>query len=410
MNYQVNCFCNDIKAAITLPTSKSISNRLLIIQALAKRHFQLFNLSDSDDTQVMLEAFKSVDSEINIGHAGTSMRFLTAYYAATGQNKIITGSGRMKNRPIHELVNALNQLGADIKYAEKTGFPPVVTSGKILTGNNLEINGSISSQFITALLLVAPTLPQGLTIHITGTLISSSYVSLTLGLMENFGIKSLWKDNMIHIEPQEYRGKDMTVEADWSGASYWYEIAALSDNAELKIHGLSEKSLQGDAAVTKIFEKIGITTEFSDNVAFIKKGKTNSSFFEFNFIDNPDLVQTLVVTLCLLDIPFRISGADTLRIKETDRIAALQNEMNKLGYTIQEPQKGTLTWDGNKSEPNNQISIETYKDHRMALAFAPAALKIKNIHILDAGVVSKSYPNYWNDLGKAGFEIKEQND
>jgi 3-phosphoshikimate 1-carboxyvinyltransferase len=410
MNYQVNCFCNDIKATITLPTSKSISNRLLIMQALAKKHFQLFNLSDSDDTQVMLEAFKSVDSEINIGHAGTSMRFLTAYYAATGQNKIITGSGRMKNRPIHELVNALNQLGADIKYAEKTGFPPVVTSGKILTGNNLEINGSISSQFITALLLVAPTLSQGLTIHITGTLISSSYVSLTLGLMENFGIKSLWKDNMIHIEPQEYRGKDMTVEADWSGASYWYEIAALSDSAELKIHGLSENSLQGDAAVAKIFEKIGITTEFSDNIAFIKKEKTNSSFFEFNFIDNPDLVQTLVVTLCLLGIPFRISGAYTLRIKETDRITALQNEMNKLGYTIQEPQKGTLTWDGNKSEPNNQISIETYKDHRMALAFAPAALKIKNIHILDAGVVSKSYPNYWNDLGIAGFEIKEQND
>jgi 3-phosphoshikimate 1-carboxyvinyltransferase len=407
MNYLVNCTNKNIKAEITLPASKSISNRLLIIKALAKESVRLHNLSDCDDTQVMLEAFETEKQEINIGHAGTSMRFLTAYYAASGQKKTITGSERMKNRPIHELVNALNQLGADIEYAEKNGYPPVITSGKLLRGYSLEINGGISSQFITALLLVAPTLPQGLTINIKGELISSSYVALTLGLMKQFGIKANWEGNTIHIDHQDYIGGEMTTEADWSGASYWYEIAALSDNADIQVHGLWENSLQGDAAVSKIFEKIGVTTEFKNKAAIIRKKKCDLKFFGFDFINNPDLVQTFVVTLCLMDIPFRISGADTLRIKETDRIEALQNEMLKLGFQIKEPQKGVLTWDGIKTKPLEEVSIKTYKDHRMALAFAPAALKLKNILIEDSGVVSKSYPSFWEDLVKAGFEVTE---
>jgi 3-phosphoshikimate 1-carboxyvinyltransferase len=403
MNYLVNNLKKNIQAEINLPASKSISNRLLIIQALTEKKFELHNLSDSDDTKVMLNAFKSETNEVNIGHAGTSMRFLTAYYAAMAQQKIITGSERMKNRPIHELVNALNQLGANIRYTEKEGFPPIETSGKPLQGNSLTIKGNISSQFITALLLVAPTLPNGLTLTITGNLISSSYVALTLGLMEIFGIWAKWENNIITIAPQKYIGNDIIVEGDWSGASYWYEIAALSDSANIKIKGLLSNSLQGDAALATIFEKLGVHSQFNDNYVILTKSKPELSFFEFDFINNPDLVQTFVVTLCLLEIPFKISGADTLRIKETDRIAALQNEMLKFGFTIQEPQPGVLTWDGSKKASAEKITIETYKDHRMALAFAPAAIKIPNITINDAGVVSKSYPAFWNDLEKAGF-------
>jgi 3-phosphoshikimate 1-carboxyvinyltransferase len=407
MNYLVNSTQKNIKTEITLPASKSISNRLLIIQALAKNKIDLHNLSDSDDTRVMQEAFRSGGTEINIGHAGTSMRFLTAYYAATGQKKIITGSERMKNRPIHELVNALNQVGAEISFAEKTGYPPVITSGKPLTGNKIEINGGISSQFITALLLIAPILPQGLNIHIQGELISSSYVAMTLGLMKKFGVSAVWENNCIQIEPQPYSGGDIIAEGDWSGASYWYEIAALSDSAEIKIMGLDENSLQGDVAVAEIFNKIGIITEFKNHAAYIRKSSHSIDFFEYNFINNPDIIQTMVVTLCLSGIPFNISGADTLRIKETDRIEALQNEMLKLGFVITEPQKGVLSWDGKKSAPADKIFIETYKDHRMALAIAPAALKINNIIIQDPGVVSKSYPTFWDDLTKADFSIKE---
>jgi 3-phosphoshikimate 1-carboxyvinyltransferase len=395
----------NIQTDVNLPASKSISNRLLIIQALSDNNITLQNISDSDDTKVMLEAFASDKKEINIGHAGTSMRFLTAYYAATGQNKIMTGSERMKNRPIAELVNALNQLGAGITYLDKAGFPPIETSGNFLSGNKISINGSISSQYITALLLIAPTLTEGLTIEITGDLISSSYVALTLGLMQQWGIKSTWKDNRIIIPNQKYSGNDFFIESDWSGASYWYEIAALADTSNIRINGVTPDSLQGDAAISDIFQKLGLKTTFENNAAIISKSNKLPNFFEFDFINNPDVVQTLVVTLCLLEIPFRISGAQTLRIKETDRIAALQKEMAKMGFVIEETEPGVLIWDKKKCTPDTNIIIETYKDHRMALAFAPAALKIGDITIADSGVVSKSYPEYWQHLKQAGFEI-----
>ena len=405
MNNLVKFPGSKIKAEINLPTSKSISNRLLIIQALAANSFQIKNLSDSDDTEVMLKAFASGNEVVDIHHAGTSMRFLTAYYAATSQKKTITGSERMKNRPIKELVNGLNQLGANIRYAEKEGYPPVVTSGQPLSGNVLSINGNISSQYITALLLVAPTLPQGLTIKIEGELISSSYLKMTLRLMKQYNISVTWENNTIYIPNQKYQGTDCIVEGDWSGASYWYEISALSDNAEIKIHGLTQNSLQGDSALVGMFEKIGVKTEFGDNFITLSKFPIKEKFFEYDFINNPDMVQTLVVTLCLLNIPFRISGADTLRIKETDRIAALQAEMKKLGFSITEPEKGVLAWDGKFNEPIESISIDTYNDHRMALSFAPAAIKTGKIVINNAEVVSKSYPSFWSDLKKAGFDI-----
>lgn len=406
MNYVLNYSKDSLSLTVDLPASKSISNRLLIIRALSENNFEIKNISDSDDTNVMLKAFSENKEIVDIHHAGTSMRFLTAYFAATGQKKTITGSDRMKNRPIKELANALNQLGANITYAEKEGYPPVITSGKPLAGNHISINGSISSQYITALLLIAPVLPNGLTIDITGKLMSSSYVALTLGLMKQFGVDATWEGNTISVPHQSYKGREVIVEGDWSGASYWYEIAALTKNANITIQGLTENSLQGDAALAEIYERLGVKTTYDKNAIHLTKCAIQYKRFEYDFINNPDSVQTAVVTLCLLGIPFTITGAETLRIKETDRIAALQVEMKKLGFVIGEPRPGTLSWDGQTCEPQKHIAVDTYNDHRMALAFAPAAMRFKNLTINDAMVVTKSYPKYWEHLKMAGFEIE----
>lgn len=405
MDYRINFRSKTVKGTIELPHSKSISNRLIIIRELSKGGFPINKLSESDDTIVMEQAFASQSKEVNIGHAGTSMRFLTAYYAATGQKKIMTGSDRMKNRPIGELVNSLNLLGADIKYVEKDGYPPIQTSGKALQGSRIQIRGSVSSQFITALLLVAPVLSDGLTIQIVDELISSSYVKLTLGLMQEFGIFYTWHENTIHIPHQDYTPRAYTVEADWSAASYWYQLALLADEQDILLCDLFENSFQGDAAVAEIFKPMGIETLFEGDKVRLKKTGEQPSFYSFDFINNPDVVQTMVVALCLKNIPFRLSGAQTLRIKETDRIAALQNEMAKLGYIIKETSAGVLEWDGAKTAPREVIEIETYHDHRMALAFAPAALYFPGIIIKDAMVVTKSYPSYWEDLKKVGLEL-----
>lgn len=407
MHYKINFTQLDISGSVNITFSKSISNRLLVIKALTDRSFAIKNLSESDDTRYMNNAFTTNSDVVDIGHAGTAMRFLTAYFASKPVQKTITGSERMKNRPIGELVDALNSLGADIKYAEKYGYPPLVTSGKILTGKEIKLKGSISSQYITALLLIAPTLPQGLTIHITDSLISASYVKLTLEMMKYFGVESEWNGNTIKIRHQSYQPRDYVVEADWSGASYWYQIAFLSNSANLFLKGLFRNSAQGDAAIADLFEKLGIVTIYEDEGVRLTKHNNYPQHFEFDFIDNPDMVQTFVVALCLKGISFKLMGAQTLRIKETDRIAALQTEMKKLGYTILEPEKGVLTWDGTISRPLNEIRIDTYDDHRMALAFAPAAINFPGLIINNAGVVSKSYPTYWDELRTIGVEITE---
>jgi 3-phosphoshikimate 1-carboxyvinyltransferase len=312
----------------------------------------------------------------------------------------------MKNRPIGELVNALNSLGAGIMYVEKEGFPPLKTSGKLLDGDTISLKGSISSQYITALLLIAPVLPNGLTIHIADHLISSSYVRLTLQMMKYFGIESAWEGNQIKIAHQDYIPKDYTVEADWSGASYWYQLAMLADSAEITLHGLFSNSAQGDAAIADLFNRIGVVTHFENNKIILSKEPVKCDFFEADFIDMPDMVQTFVVSLCLKGIPFRISGAQTLRIKETDRIFALQKEMAKFGFTIQEPEPGMLTWDGKKVTAMDNIAIDTYDDHRMALAFAPAALCYPGMIVNNAEVVTKSYPQYWEQLNAFGAVLE----
>jgi len=405
MKYTLHFPGGKLQGKVNLPSSKSISNRLLIIRALSPKDFPLAGLSDSDDTQALQQGLQSASDLIDIGHAGTSMRFLTAYFAATGQVKTVTGSERMKNRPMNDLADALNQLGADVAYLEKQGYPPVQTSGKPLSGNSIEINGNVSSQFISAMLLIAPTLPDGLTIQIKGEPVSASYIKMTLGLMQQAGVCSTCENNTITVARQDYRSEGMCVERDWSAASYWYQMAALADDAELLLEGVTDKSLQGDAMILQMARSLGIKTEFTVEGALLTKQRNLCPTMELDFTNTPDIVQTMAVTCCLNNISFRFSGAQTLRIKETDRIAALHNELLKLGYCIKETEPGVIEWNGERTEPQNPICISTYNDHRMAMAFAPAAIHFPGLQIEDPEVVSKSYPNYWNDLKSLGVEI-----
>ncbi len=407
MKYTLRFPHQKLQGRIDLPASKSISNRWLVIRALCDKKFALHGLSDSDDTKVLQAGLESESEVIDIGHAGTSMRFLTAYFAATGEAKTITGSERMKNRPIGDLVEALNQAGADIRYLEKQGFPPIRTSGKPLSGNTVNIKGNVSSQFISALLLVAPSLPEGLNVRIAGDPVSASYIRMTLELMNRAGVKTIHGGNTIHIAPQRYRSDDVTVERDWSAASYWYEIASLADEAELLLAGVSETGLQGDAVVSRLFDMSGVHTEYLPEGALLTRTSVIGARRDIDFIEAPDLVQTMAVTFCLKNIPFRFGGVQTLRVKETDRIAALQTELLKLGYRIEAPEPGVIERGGKHAEPQREISIATYHDHRMAMAFAPAAMRFPGLQIEDPGVVSKSYPNFWDDLKSVGFVVEE---
>jgi len=405
MKYKLHFPDGKFQCKLNLPSSKSISNRLLIIQALSPNGFPIERLSESDDTKVLQQGLQSTSEIVNIGHAGTSMRFLTAYFAATAQAKTITGSERMKNRPIADLVDALNQLGAGIEYLEKTGYPPVRTSNKQLSGNYVEINGDVSSQFISALLLVAPTLSDGLTIRIKGAPVSASYIQMTLKLMQQAGVRSTWKNGAITIAHQDYSSDGMMVESDWSAASYWYQMAALSSNTELLLEGVTDKSLQGDALISKIACVFGIRTEYTAEGALLTKHRNLCLTLGLDFINSPDLVQTMAVTCCLNNTHFRFSGVQTLRVKETDRIVALQNELLKLGYCVIESEPGVIEWNGKRTKPQPHPCISTYHDHRMAMAFAPAAIHFPGLQIEDPEVVNKSYPNFWKDLENSGMQL-----
>lgn len=393
---------------IQLPSSKSICNRALIINALAYSAYEIENLSDCDDTRVVVDVLNSNSSDFNVGAAGTAMRFLTAFLSKVVGEWTITGSERMKQRPIKVLVEALNSLGAKIEYVEKEGYPPLKIFGSALQGGEIDLDGSISSQYISALLMIAPTMQKGLTIDLKGNLISRPYISLTLKLMEDFGVKSEWNKGKIRVEPQTYQPVKFTVESDWSAASYWYQILALKGEGQIFLRGLEKGSYQGDAKVAEQFALLGVHTSYvKEGVLLTTTGEVASSF-NYNFIEQPDLAQTFVVTCCLMNVPFSFSGLQSLKIKETDRIAALIAEMKKLGYIVKEVDNGVMEWSGEKTQVAEDLAIDVYEDHRMAMAFAPAAIKIDGIKIKDPHVVSKSYPLFWQDLKSVGFIINEE--
>lgn len=395
-----------IKATIQLPASKSISNRALIINALAESNCTPNNLSDCDDTRVMIKALTQDEETIDIMAAGTAMRFLTAYLSVTPGERIITGTARMQQRPIQILVNALRELGAEISYTNNEGFPPLHIKGVELKGNEITLKGNVSSQYISALLMIGPALKNGLTLHLSGEIISRPYINLTLQLMQDFGAKAAWtSSDSISVAPQPYTSIPFTVESDWSAASYWYQIAALSPKTEIELLGLFRNSYQGDSRGAEVFSRLGITTEFTTKGVKLKKTGKAPERLEEDFIDIPDLAQTFVVTCALMNIPFRFTGLQSLKIKETDRIAALKNELKKLGYVIKEENDSVLMWNGERCEPEETPVIATYEDHRMAMAFAPAIICHPTMQIADPQVVTKSYPGYWKDLKQAGFQI-----
>ncbi|HCE56831.1 MAG TPA: 3-phosphoshikimate 1-carboxyvinyltransferase [Prolixibacteraceae bacterium] len=410
MIYKVSANTKTIKTSISLPSSKSISNRALIINALNYSPYPLRNLSDSDDTKVLQAALYSNNSKFDIGHAGTAMRFLTAFLAKIVGSWEVTGSERMQQRPISILVDALRELGAKIEYIKNEGFPPLRITGSHLSGKTIELDGSISSQYISALLLIAPTLENGLTLKLSGEITSRSYIELTLGLMARFGIQYQWEGNTITVPEQNYFPIDFTVESDWSGASYWYEILALCNSGEIFLENLELESLQGDAGIADWFKPFGIfSTQQKGGVLLSKTENTTIEKLTLDFIENPDVAQTMACLCVARKIPFHFSGLKTLKIKETNRIAALQNELARFGSVITEPSEGELAWDG-KINPEliaEEPLIETYHDHRMALAFAPMALTGKPVFINDPMVITKSYPDFWNDLKKVGFRVEE---
>ncbi len=408
MKYLVSKPNKTLVGSIILPSSKSIANRALIIHALSNSPFPIGNLSDSDDTRVMQQVFNSNSNHFDIGHAGTAMRFLTAFLSKIVGEWIITGSDRMKQRPIGILVDALNKLGAKIEYLENDGFPPLKIYGSHLKGCVLELDGSVSSQYISALLMIAPTLEDGLTLRLKNKIMSRSYIEMTLKLMEQFGVTHVWKGNEIRISEQKYIARQFSVEADWSGASYWYEMAVLAEEVDLELIGLTTDSLQGDSVLASWFEKLGIQTEKTEKGSRLtKNGQALPKFLQLDFIENPDVAQTFAVLCVMKQIPFHFTGLETLKIKETNRIAALQDELAKFGAKIDEPTHGELKWDGTfPVEKQTVPEIETYHDHRMAMAFAPACQTFGSLAILDPMVVTKSYPGFWDDLKKVGFVVE----
>ena len=404
-----------LDATVALPASKSISNRALIIYALSGGHIMPQNLSDCDDTEVIINAIRYMPDVIDIKAAGTAMRFMTAYLSLMRGTHTLTGTERMKKRPIKILVDALRSLGAEISYLEEDGFPPLSITGTKLTGAVLEMSGSVSSQYISAVLMIGPMLDKGLELRLTGDIISRPYIDLTLYMMNEFGADADWTSaDTITIKPVPYKTREYLIENDWSGASYWYEMMALMDNpdAKLMLTGLKDGSKQGDSVARYIFSMLGVKTVFESKTSREPQTVTITANgrclprLEYDFINSPDLAQTFVVTCAAKGVRFHFKGLSTLKIKETDRIEALKKEMRKLGYVIESRNDSELIWNGETCEPQMEKGIDTYEDHRMALAFAPYALKSGEIIINNPQVVTKSYPHFWESLEEVGFKIE----
>ena len=390
MNYKISHPTKVVECEVDLPTSKSISNRLLIIRALCEESFKIENLSDSDDTRSLIHSLNTLENTIDVAHAGTTFRFLTSYLAIQNNKEfILTGSNRLKERPIKELIKVLRKIGGKIEYLNNDGFAPLKISGSKLKGGFVEIDGGISSQFISSILLISPVLQNGIQLKINSNLVSKLYIKMTLKLMSEFGIHWEWNKNKIEIKPQKYVGKDIAIESDWSAATFWFEIAALAEKCNIKLNGLFKESIQGDKKVVKLFEKLGVAAVFKNNQLILTKNGENSLPKEIDLLETPDMYQPLICTLSALNLNREITGLQTLKDKETNRIIAVENELEKL---------------------KSSKEIETYKDHRMAMSFAPLCLKFGKLQINNSEVVNKSYPNFWRDLKIGGFTIVPSTD
>ena len=409
---------HSIHASIKLSGSKSISNRLLILKEVLALDTIFQNLSNAEDTQLLEQALLQIKDKnkalIDIHHAGTDMRFLTALLSVREGEWTLTGSDRMKERPIGELVNALQLLGADISYLEKQNFPPLLIRGKKLKGGNIEINSSVSSQFISALLLIAPTFKKGFSLSLKGKTVSLPYIEMTIALLKSAGVAIEKQDHLINVNASSifHFAPAIQVESDWSSASYWYSICALAGNAEIELSFLSAKSLQADSALPELYKSLGVKTVFKENAIVLSSVKPMANVFEFDFTNCPDIAQTIAVTCLGLGIKASLTGLSTLKVKETDRLLALKNELEKFWATVEIDQdsiKIVPPPEREILENREEIRlISTYNDHRMAMSFAPLALKYRSIQIDEPSVVSKSYPSFWEDLKSVGFNVNLQ--
>ncbi len=401
----------NINTAIELPGSKSISNRLLMIRSISELPIHFKNLSDSEDTILLAKALGQVKGKtsgtVNINHAGTDMRFLTAHLSVKEGTWIITGSDRMKQRPIAELVNALRGLGADISYVEKEGFPPLKINGKKLHGGRIEIDGSISSQYISALMLIAPALGEDLEIILKGNIVSLPYIKMTSELLKLFGVYVMFNGKKLVVSPAPFNmlNDQFLVESDWSAASYWFNLVALSKGAEVELRFLDQISLQADSILPELYAKLGVRTEFIEKGISLRTKQKGAEEFEYDFTNCPDIAQTIAVTCFGLGINAHLTGLQTLKIKETDRIIAIKTELEKLGAVV-EATDNSLRINPPKEFSKNNSVISTYNDHRMAMSFAPLALKFPFIKMENPDVVNKSYPAFWDDLQQAGFDLR----
>lgn len=400
-----------IRGDIRLPSSKSESNRALIIRAYSRGLSEVENLSDAKDTVTLERLLREMPDEMDVGHAGTAMRFLTGFLAFQKRDFILTGSERMKQRPIGPLVDALRKIGAEINYMGNEGCPPLMVHGRNARfgDTEVEIPGGISSQYISALLMLAPMLTNGLGVTLTGAIRSVPYIEMTLRIMAHFGVRHSWEGNRIHVAKQAYQAGSYVVEADWSSASYWYCIAALAEEAEIALPGLRRDSWQGDQAIVEIMERLNVQTEWTAEGVVIRKvaGELPESL-KWDFVGCPDLAQGVLAVMSALGVKGEFEGLESLRIKETDRIAALQNELGKFGMRLEEldGEDGKAYWTLDGVFSPAEVEIPTYDDHRMALAFAPLALSLPGITILEPEVIVKSYPSYWDDLEKVGFKLE----
>ncbi|MEM6805708.1 MAG: 3-phosphoshikimate 1-carboxyvinyltransferase [Bacteroidota bacterium] len=399
---------HSLHTSVALPSSKSESNRALIIQALSQGNIELENLSSARDTQTMIRLLSSEGHVLDVIDAGTTMRFLTAYFSAVSRDQILTGTPRMCKRPIGILVEALRELGAEIEYWKQEGFPPlhIISKGSHMEGGEISMKGNVSSQYITALLMIGPSLKGGIKINLEGEISSRPYIEMTRSLMKHFGVESRWEGQSIIVDEQPYQKNTYRIESDWSAASYWYAMVAIAKEAEVQLWGLREDSMQGDRGIVEMMKNFGVASQFTKDGVILSKieAQAGNGILELDFSDMPDMAQTVAVISAAKGIPVRMAGLHTLRIKETDRIAALYNELQKFGVEMQ-IDGDICTIDGNVSKSSS--IVKTYDDHRMAMAFAPLVFTQNSLMIDEPEVVQKSYPEFWQHLKGAGIKVEE---